>query len=165
MTGSVLLRGGTVLSLDRAVGNHAVADVLIDDGRITAVGPSLRARGAEVIDATDTIVMPGFVDAHHRPWLTPLRNHGTEPDFAAVEALTPDDVCVDAQRADAGGRGRHDHRGRLVHAWRARHSTRRAAHAAAAALLPAAGRTLAAAGAADRRYLTRRIGAGATAAT
>jgi cytosine/adenosine deaminase-related metal-dependent hydrolase len=46
------------------VGNLRVGDVLIDDGRIAEVGQDLRARGAEVIDAVDTIVMPGFVDAH-----------------------------------------------------------------------------------------------------
>ena len=62
--GKTLLKGGCVLSLDRKVGNLRVGDVLIDDGRIAEVGQDLRARGAEVIDAVDTIVMPGFVDAH-----------------------------------------------------------------------------------------------------
>lgn len=92
MTGRVLLRGGTVLALDRAVGNHAVADVLIDDGRIVEVGASLRARGAEVVDATDTIVLPGFVDAHHRLWLSLLRNTGAEPAADTIAAITPDDL-------------------------------------------------------------------------
>ena len=64
MTAKVLIKGGTVLSLDRAVGNIVGADVLIEDGMISEVGTSLRTRGAEVVDATDTIVMPGFVDCH-----------------------------------------------------------------------------------------------------
>ena len=64
----VLIKGGTVLSLDRTVGNLVEADVLIDDGIISEVGSSLRARGAEVVDAADTIVMPGFVDAHRHLW-------------------------------------------------------------------------------------------------
>ncbi len=59
-----LLAGGCVLSLDRKVGNFRRADVLIDGDRIAEVGTDLRARDAEVVDATDTIVMPGFVDAH-----------------------------------------------------------------------------------------------------
>jgi 5-methylthioadenosine/S-adenosylhomocysteine deaminase len=64
-----LLRGGCVLSLSSAVGNHAVADVLIEAGRISEIGARVRApRGVEVIDATDTIVMPGFVDAHRHVW-------------------------------------------------------------------------------------------------
>ena len=68
MADRVLIKGGTVLSLDRAVGNMVEADVLIEDGIIAEVGTSLRARGAEVVDAADTIVMPGFVDAHRRLW-------------------------------------------------------------------------------------------------
>lgn len=59
-----LLQGGCVLSLDRKVGNFYRADVLIDGDAIAEVGPDLRAREAEVVDASDTIVMPGFVDAH-----------------------------------------------------------------------------------------------------
>jgi len=62
--GKILLKGGCVLSLDRKVGNFHVADVLMEGDRLIEVGPDLRARGAEVIDAADTIVMPGFVDAH-----------------------------------------------------------------------------------------------------
>ena len=64
----VLIKGGTVLSLDRAVGNMVDGDVLIEDGIISEVGSSLRARGAEVVDAADTIVMPGFVDTHRHLW-------------------------------------------------------------------------------------------------
>jgi cytosine/adenosine deaminase-related metal-dependent hydrolase len=62
--GKTLLKGGCVLSLDRKVGNFRVADVLIEDDRIAEVGTDVRARGAEIVDALDTIVMPGFVDAH-----------------------------------------------------------------------------------------------------
>jgi cytosine/adenosine deaminase-related metal-dependent hydrolase len=88
--GSTLIKGGTVLSLDRAVGNHLTADVLIDDGVIAEIGPSLRARGAEVIDAGGTIVMPGFVDAHHRVALSLLRSSGlADRDEGALSA---DDV-------------------------------------------------------------------------
>ena len=42
----------------------AEGDVLIEDERIAEVGRGLRARDAEVVDATNTIVMPGFVDTH-----------------------------------------------------------------------------------------------------
>src|SRR4051812_37653890 len=42
--------------------------MLVRDGSIVATGPSAeiekRAQGAEIIDATDQVVMPGFVDAH-----------------------------------------------------------------------------------------------------
>jgi cytosine/adenosine deaminase-related metal-dependent hydrolase len=71
-----LLKGGCVLSLDRKVGNFQRADVLIDGATIAAVGPDLRAGNAETLDATDTIVMPGFVDTHRHVWECLFRNLG-----------------------------------------------------------------------------------------
>jgi N-acyl-D-aspartate/D-glutamate deacylase len=44
-------------------GTPYVADVAIDNGRITAVGPDL-PRGRAEIDAKEKIVTPGFVDIH-----------------------------------------------------------------------------------------------------
>ncbi len=68
MSDAFLVKGGTVLSLDRAVGNLTEADVLVEDGVVREVGRALRARGAEVVDASQAIVMPGFVDAHRHTW-------------------------------------------------------------------------------------------------
>ncbi len=79
MSGPVLVKGGTVLSLDRGVGNHPAADVLIEGGVVREIGASLRARGAEVIDAAHAIVMPGFVDAHRHVWHTLFRSSSTDP--------------------------------------------------------------------------------------
>jgi cytosine/adenosine deaminase-related metal-dependent hydrolase len=86
-----LLKGGCVLSLDRKVGNFRVADVLIEDGRVAEVGPDLRARGAEVVDAVDTIVMPGFVDAHRHVRESLFRGVG-DRDAADGSNYTSDDV-------------------------------------------------------------------------
>jgi 5-methylthioadenosine/S-adenosylhomocysteine deaminase len=76
MGGKIIIKGGCVLSMDKSVGNHIVADVLVEDGRVSEVGPGIRARGAEQIDAADTIVMPGFVDTHRHAWKTLFRNLG-----------------------------------------------------------------------------------------
>jgi cytosine/adenosine deaminase-related metal-dependent hydrolase len=72
----ILLRGGIVLSLDAAVGDFERGDVLIEGTRIAAVGRDLgaAAQGALVVDATDRIVMPGFVDTHHHQYQTVLRS-------------------------------------------------------------------------------------------
>ena len=59
-----LIKGGCVLSMSQATGNHLEADVLIEGDTITEIGPSLRARDATVVEAGDAIVMPGFVDTH-----------------------------------------------------------------------------------------------------
>lgn len=74
----ILLKGGCVLSLDKKVGNFHKANVLIEGTKIAAVGPRVSAGDAEVIDATDMIVMPGFVDTHRHIWEGILRNIGTD---------------------------------------------------------------------------------------
>jgi 5-methylthioadenosine/S-adenosylhomocysteine deaminase len=73
-----LLKGGCVLSLDPNVGNFAQADVLIEGTKIAAVGPNIDATDAEVIDAANTIVMPGFIDSHRHLWEGILRNIGVD---------------------------------------------------------------------------------------
>jgi cytosine/adenosine deaminase-related metal-dependent hydrolase len=107
MKGKVLIKGGTVLSLDRAVGNMVAGDVLIEDGTISEVGPSLRTRNAEIVDASDTIVMPGFVDAHRHLWQSLTRNLGATPDASPQAHFTPDDLYAATlvgllQAAEAG---------------------------------------------------------------
>ncbi len=78
-TGRKLIRGGTVLSMDPSVGDFSIGDVLIEGDRIVKVGPGLDGgEGAEVIDATGMIVMPGFVDTHRHIWEGLLRNIGTD---------------------------------------------------------------------------------------
>ena len=59
---AVLVRGGRVL--DPATGHDAVADVLVRDGRVSAIGAGLVADDATVVDVTGLVVGPGFVDLH-----------------------------------------------------------------------------------------------------
>lgn len=69
-----LIKGGHVLSMDPAVGNFSGGDVLLEGNRILQVGQAIDAGDAAVIDATDMIVMPGFVDTHHHLFETALRS-------------------------------------------------------------------------------------------
>ena len=69
-----LIKGGVVVSMDDAVGNFAQGDVLTEGAKILAVGPSLDAPGAAVIDASGHIVIPGFIDTHHHQFETALRS-------------------------------------------------------------------------------------------
>ena len=66
----ILLRGGTVLSLDPRVGDFEKADVLIDGKTIAQIAPTIAAGNAEVVDCSGTIVMPGFITTHHHHWET-----------------------------------------------------------------------------------------------
>ncbi|QKZ24342.1 amidohydrolase family protein [Streptomyces chartreusis] len=77
-----LLTGGTVVSMDPAVGDLARGDVLIEDGVIVEVAERIDAPDAEVIDANDRIVMPGFVDNHRHAWQTAFRGIGADWTFA-----------------------------------------------------------------------------------
>jgi 5-methylthioadenosine/S-adenosylhomocysteine deaminase len=72
----ILLRGGVVLTLDRQVGDFAQADVLIEAGKIREVRPNIvvSGDGTAVVDASNMIVLPGFVDTHHHHYQGILRN-------------------------------------------------------------------------------------------
>ena len=72
----ILIAGGHVIDPGRFNG---VADVLIDEGRVVAVGPHLKVpSGATKIDATGRLVLPGFVDLHV---------HFREPGFEYKESI------------------------------------------------------------------------------
>lgn len=73
MSERILIKGGYVLSMDPDVGELECGDVLIEDGRIATVAPSVETEGAEVVDAAGAVVMPGFVDTHRHTWQTTLR--------------------------------------------------------------------------------------------
>lgn len=70
-----VIRNGSVLSMDPAVGDFERADVLVEGNKIVAVGPNLSAGNASIIDATGRIVMPGFIDTHHHLFETALRSY------------------------------------------------------------------------------------------
>jgi 5-methylthioadenosine/S-adenosylhomocysteine deaminase len=94
----MLLKGGCVLSLDKRVGNLQAADVLVEGDRVAEVGPDLRARDAEPVDASHCIVMPGFVDTHRHTWRSLLRHlavadrSGAGNPLDAGRSFEPDDV-------------------------------------------------------------------------
>lgn len=84
----VLLTGGRVV--DPSTGHDGVADVLLRDGKIEAVGQSLgRPDSAQVIDCTGHVVAPGFIDVHC---------HLREPGREDVET-----IASGARAAAAGG--------------------------------------------------------------
>jgi 5-methylthioadenosine/S-adenosylhomocysteine deaminase len=71
--GKVLLKGGTVLSVDPEVGDLRTGDMLIEDDRIAGVEANIEA-DADVVDCAGKIVIPGFVDTHRHTWETAIRN-------------------------------------------------------------------------------------------
>lgn len=68
-----VIRGAYVITMDRGIGDLKSGDVHVRAGQIVAVGPSLNAPGASVIDGRDMVVLPGFVDTHTHFWTTQMR--------------------------------------------------------------------------------------------
>ena len=77
--GSVVFRGGTVLTIDATHRVLPDADVLVIGDRIAAVGPDLAVpEGTREIDASGGIVMPGMIDTHRHMWQTAMRGYGAD---------------------------------------------------------------------------------------
>lgn len=83
----LLLRGGEVVSAE----GRGRGDVLIDAGRIVAVGPSVPVSDAEVVDVSGHFVMPGGVDVH------------THLDTPFMGTVTSDDYPSGTTAAACGG--------------------------------------------------------------
>jgi dihydropyrimidinase len=80
---TLLIKGGTVVNADFTLR----ADVLIDGGKITAVGPDLDAPpGAEVLDAGGALVMPGGIDPHTHMELPFMGTVASEDFFSGTTA-------------------------------------------------------------------------------
>ncbi len=75
----IVLRHGTVLTMDDAHTVLTDADVLLVDGAVAAVGTSLDVpEGTQEVDATGGIVMPGMIDTHRHMWQTAMRGYGAD---------------------------------------------------------------------------------------
>jgi dihydroorotase len=72
----LIIRNGRVI--DPANGMDSIADVLIEEDRIAAVGEKLQVSGAERFDASGLVVAPGFIDMHA---------HLREPGFEHAETI------------------------------------------------------------------------------
>ena len=81
-------------------------DILIEDGKIKAIGTDLSCEGAEIIDAAGLDVYPGFVEAHCHIGLDGYgigyeghdyneMNDPVTPHLHAVDGINPMDPAVD----------------------------------------------------------------------
>ena len=75
----ILLRGARVITMSPGRPDAEHIDVLIEDDRIADIGEHLDRPGAETIDLSGRIMIPGLVNAHLHTWQTALR--GVAADF------------------------------------------------------------------------------------
>ncbi len=77
--GSIVLRNGTVLTMDDGHRVLRDSDVLVVGDQIAALGPNLAVpEGTADIDASGGIVMPGMIDTHRHMWQTAMRGYGAD---------------------------------------------------------------------------------------
>ena len=73
----VLLRGGSVVTLDKKIGDFDCGDILIKGDKIIEVGADLGAFAADakahVVDVKGMVVIPGLVDGHKHCWQNQFR--------------------------------------------------------------------------------------------
>ncbi|MEU3340614.1 amidohydrolase family protein [Streptomyces sp. NPDC006668] len=69
----ILFTGATIVTMDPDLGVIEGGDLLVEGDTITAVGRDLAAGDAVVVDATGTVLSPGFVDTHRHAWEAQLR--------------------------------------------------------------------------------------------
>lgn len=107
-----LLSGGTIIAFDQEAEQLEVirgGSVLIEGDQITSVfntaSPSDISSDVEVVDCTNKIITPGFIDTHRHGWQTVFKTMGSNTTlaeyafrysaFAAAPSLfTPDDVYI-----------------------------------------------------------------------
>jgi cytosine/adenosine deaminase-related metal-dependent hydrolase len=106
-----LLRGGTIIAFDQSAETLQVirnGSILIEEDRVTSVydvaAPANIPDGTEVIDCTNTIITPGFIDTHRHGWQTVFKTMGSNTTLAeyflrysayvAAPLFTPDDLYI-----------------------------------------------------------------------
>ncbi len=99
----ILIRNGTIISMDPGIGDLPAGDILLENDRILAVERKLDAPDAEILDASGMIVIPGLINAQLHTWETALRGIGGDwrgPEyFRVVHAnlatrYTPEDTYL-----------------------------------------------------------------------
>ena len=73
----ILIKNAHLISMDDNIGDLLDTDILINDGTIERVEPSIITE-AEIIDAKNYLICPGFINGHIHTWQTGLRGIATD---------------------------------------------------------------------------------------
>ena len=103
----ILLKNGRIYPISQP---PFTGDLLIDGGKIAALGTGLTADGARAIDVAGCAVLPGFVDPHCHigMWEDGIGSEGADgneisdpitPQMRAIDGLNPFDPCFAEARA------------------------------------------------------------------
>lgn len=105
----IIIRGGLIHNAIQP--EPFTADMIIEDGKIKAIGQNLSVKGAKVVDASGLNVYPGFVEAHGHSGLDGYgigyegqdyneMNDILSPQLRAIDAIQPmDQALIEAREA------------------------------------------------------------------
>ena len=102
---SILIKNGTIVTMDNKI---LQGDILIEGNTIQRVAKNIEAVADKVIDATNKIVMPGFINCHTHVGLSLLRGYSEDldsigwhkPEIKEIESkLTREDIALSAELA------------------------------------------------------------------
>ncbi len=105
----LIIRGGLIHNAIQP--EPFTADMIIEDGKIKAIGQNLSVKGAKVVDASGLNVYPGFVEAHGHSGLDGYgigyegqdyneMNDILSPQLRAIDAIQPmDQALIEAREA------------------------------------------------------------------
>lgn len=104
VTKRTLIKCGCLITMAPGSREASAGNILVEGGKIVDAGPRIDAPDAEVIDAGDMIVLPGFVDTHRHTWQTCVRHRcvNIHPPVAYFEEMMfrrgpryrPEDVWI-----------------------------------------------------------------------
>jgi 5-methylthioadenosine/S-adenosylhomocysteine deaminase len=109
--GEFVISNATIITMDPQLGDIVNGSVHVRDGAIVAVGASVNAPAAQVIDGNNRIVLPGLIDTHWHMWHTLFRgmsgDKGPEGFFPTVTrfsgSMTPQDMYASTHLAAVEG--------------------------------------------------------------
>ncbi len=102
----LLLKNGLIHTMTQ---DAFVGDLLIDNGKILAVGTALASDNADVVDLKGMFVLPGLIDAHCHigMWEDGMGEEGADgnemtdpvtPELRAIDGINPFDPCFKEAR-------------------------------------------------------------------
>lgn len=84
---TTLIKNGTLITADQTL----KADILLEEGKITLIGPDLARGGAKIVDAAGKYILPGGIDPH------------VHLDLAMFDTVSSDDHYTGHKAAAFGG--------------------------------------------------------------
>ena len=81
-----ILKNAQIITMDEKIGNLSCADILVNDDKIINVDTNIKSHpDTEIIDCSNMIIAPGFINTHIHTWQTGLR--GVAADWTLSDYL------------------------------------------------------------------------------